>query len=87
MAGGSSASNPHYSYDWRHARGRFARLALAGSAVEAAKRSLLLTIDFEAFNHKARSSYGSSPLSDGPIARERRCGVSRVFLALEDVVR
>ena len=70
-----------------HARDRFERLALAGSAVEAAKRSLLLTIDFEAFNHKGSFELWLVALERwANRAREKMWGFS-VFLALEDVVR
>jgi hypothetical protein len=65
----------------------FERFALAGSAVEAAKRSLLLTIDFEAFNHKGSFELWLVALERwADHAREKMWGFS-VFLALEDVVQ
>jgi hypothetical protein len=65
----------------------FERLALAGLPVDPHDRSLLLTIDFEAFNHEGPFELWLEALEQWSLhSMKRRWGFS-IFLALEDVLQ
>jgi hypothetical protein len=65
----------------------FEQFALAGSPVHARDRDLLLTIDFEAFNHQGPLELWLEALERWSLHSAKRGWGFSVFLALEDVVQ
>jgi hypothetical protein len=70
-----------------HRETDFDRFALAGPSVEAFDRSLLVTIDFEAFNHVSSFDLWLAALERWAHHSLRQNWGFSVFIALEDVVQ
>jgi hypothetical protein len=65
----------------------FEQFALAGSPIDARERNLLLTIDFEAFNHEGPFELWLKALERWSLQSMKRGWGFSVFLALEDVLQ